>query len=113
MAIKVIISRWVPAELADDVKPLMIKLRGLAKNQPGYISDETLINVDEHHDVVVVSTWNSLEEWQAWLANPVRTQIESEIEEMLRRPAQYKAYYCGELQKASPVASGEPAGTRA
>jgi hypothetical protein len=46
MAVKAIITRNVPLEKAGSLQPLLLKMRALAMEQPGYISGETLVNPD-------------------------------------------------------------------
>ncbi len=95
MAVKVVISRRVPVDLGPNLRPLLLKLRALAGAQSGYISGETLINVDDREDVMVLSTWNSLDEWKAWQGDSRRAEIENVIDSMLGGPAQYHAYFYG------------------
>ena len=95
MAVKVFIFRRVPAKVAENVKPLLFRLRGLAREQPGYISGETLVNVDDHEAFVVLSTWNSFDDWQVWQSDPIRSEIEESVETLLGAPARYEAYYSG------------------
>ena len=46
MAVKIIIKRIVPKNKAEALKPLLQKLRNLAMAHHGYISGETLCNLD-------------------------------------------------------------------
>ncbi len=95
MAVKVIISRRVPSVLSANLRPLLLKLRALAGAQPGYISGETLVNVDDHEDVMVLSTWNSIDQWTAWKSDPRRIEIENTIDSMLGDSARYGTYFYG------------------
>lgn len=95
MAIKVVISRRVPAEVAPNLKPLLLKLRTLAGAQPGYVTGETLVNTEDKEDVLVFSTWSSLEHWRAWVEDPRRAEVEDVIDAMLGTPARYKTYFYG------------------
>jgi heme oxygenase (mycobilin-producing) len=95
MAVKVIISRRVPSALSANLRPLLLKLRALAGAQPGYISGETLVNVQDHDDVMVLSTWNTIEQWTTWKSDPRRVEIENAIDSMLGEPARYGTYFYG------------------
>jgi heme oxygenase (mycobilin-producing) len=92
MAIKVVITRHVPAEKTELLKPLLVQLRALAMTQPGYISGETLVNVDDSHEYLVISTWSSLDPWSRWLGDPRRRALQGEIDRVLGRPTEYQVY---------------------
>ena len=49
-------------------------------NQPGYITGETLKSIDPPGQTLVISTWESKEAWQQWLANPKRVVIQAQID---------------------------------
>jgi heme-degrading monooxygenase HmoA len=55
-------------------------MRVLAMQQPGYISGETLHAVDDPNHYLVISVWESLAHWQAWLDNAERQKIQAEID---------------------------------
>ena len=92
MAIKVVITRRVPADKADLLKPLLVQLRALAMTQPGYISGETLVNVDDSQEYLVISTWSALEPWSRWLGDPRRRALQSEVDRVLGRQTEYQVY---------------------
>jgi len=93
MATRVIITRRVPEDLAGNLKPLLIKMRSHALAQAGYISGETLVNVDDPEEFVVLSTWRSVDDWKAWAANPTRRDLEAQVETLLGRPTDHKVFY--------------------
>jgi heme-degrading monooxygenase HmoA len=63
--------------------------------QAGYISSETLSDIEDPNSVVVVSMWHSLENWDRWKNSGVRMQIEGEIEKLLDIPTAYEMYNLG------------------
>jgi heme oxygenase (mycobilin-producing) len=93
MVVKVILLRRVPAEAADEMKPLLMELRALALAQPGYISGETLMNADDPEEYLVISTWSNMESWKKWLTNPERMMVQRAIDTLLGRETLYQAYY--------------------
>ena len=72
MAVKIIIKRQVTESMTAQLTPLLIKLRNLAMNQPGYITGETLKRIDRPDQSLVISTWKSVEAWRQWVANTER-----------------------------------------
>jgi heme oxygenase (mycobilin-producing) len=93
MAIKVILYRRVPAEKSNELKPLLLEMRSLALAQPGYISGETLMNADDPEEYIVISTWNTEENWNEWLKNDARMGIQDKIDQLLGRRTMYQVYY--------------------
>ena len=94
MAVEVLIRRKFVASKANDLAPLIVKLRSLATIQPGYISGETLkcIEPADNNEYLVRSTWNSIEDWKNWLHSPERTAIQEQIDALTREETQYKIY---------------------
>lgn len=95
MAIKVIITRRVAAGRKKDLVPLLMELRARAMNQKGYISGETLKGMSDPDEFLVISTWNSLEDWKAWESAPERVKIQAEIDALLEEKTIAKAYLYG------------------
>jgi len=60
--------------------------------QEGYISGETLRNVDNPNEFIVISTWNKLADWKAWENHPERRTIEQEVAALLEGPEQASVY---------------------
>lgn len=95
MAFKIIIRRKVDKDKEAQLLPLLIQLRALATAQPGYISGETLRNVDRPEESLVISTWKSVENWQTWLKSPQRAEIQGKIDALLGETTEYDAYLYG------------------
>ena len=92
MAVKIIIKRQVSDIQSAQLTPLLIKLRNLAMNQPGYITGETLKRIDRPGRSLVISTWKSMEAWQQWVANAERTAVQAQIDVLLGMPTEYEIY---------------------
>ncbi len=95
MPVKVIILRHVPVEIIEQLTPLLIELRSCALTQPGYLSGETLIRVDDPREHLVISTWDSLEHWNQWLQSPARAEIQARVDACLGQETLYQVYYQG------------------
>jgi len=92
MAVKIFIKRSVPADKANKLLPLLQRLRILAMNQPGYISSETLQRIDSKSEHVVISTWQTVEDWQRWATSPARIELQNQIEATLNDKTEYEIY---------------------
>jgi heme-degrading monooxygenase HmoA len=92
MAVKIIIKRIVPQNKAEALKPLLQKLRNLAIQQPGYISGETFKRIDRPGESLVVSTWQTMDDWRAWVLRHERTGTQEKIDHLLGEKTEYEIY---------------------
>ncbi len=95
MAVKVFIKRTVPIEKARQMIPLFRRMRASATNQPGYITGETLKSLDSPEQFMVVSTWESSEDWKNWLKSDDRRKIQEQIDLLLGGKTEYEIYHYG------------------
>jgi heme-degrading monooxygenase HmoA len=93
MVVKVILLRRVRADVADELKPMLMELRALALAQPGYISGETLMNADDPEEYLVISTWADITHWNRWLQNGERMMVQRQIDSLLGTESLYQVYY--------------------
>ncbi|RLB78881.1 MAG: antibiotic biosynthesis monooxygenase, partial [Deltaproteobacteria bacterium] len=63
--------------------------------QPGYISGETLRNIDDPEEYLVISTWQSLEDWQRWAKSEQRAEVQNKIDNLLGQKTEYSSYLYG------------------
>ncbi len=92
MAVKIIIKRNVSANSEKELIPLLIQMRNLCINQPGYISGETLKNLERPGEYLVISTWQSQEDWKRWASNSQRIEIQRQIDLLLDHETEYGIY---------------------
>jgi heme-degrading monooxygenase HmoA len=95
MAIKIIIRRRVQKEKEGKLLPLLVELRSKATTQPGYISGETMRNMNDPQDFIVISTWQSVEAWKVWEASKGREDIQKKIDALLGEKTVYGVYFYG------------------
>ena len=93
MPVSVMIKRKVKqGEQARKLIPMILQLRALATYQPGYISGETLRNIEHPEECLVISNWETLEDWKNWLQSKEREAINSRIEALAGDPTEYNIY---------------------
>jgi antibiotic biosynthesis monooxygenase (ABM) superfamily enzyme len=92
MVAKILIERKIRPDSLGDILDLYMQLRSLAMRQQGYISGETLVSADRDDVHLVISTWHSLSDWQAWENNPQRLEIARRIESLLDEPSAVRAF---------------------
>ena len=92
MTVKIFIKRRLRDDNVVELKFLLNKLRALALSQPGYISGETFNRLDKKDECMVIGTWRSLEDWNNWVNNPQRIEVQSEIDRLLGEETEYAIY---------------------
>jgi len=93
MAIHVIIKRKVKqGHQAKELVPLILQMRSLAMYQPGYISGETLCDIENPGECLVISTWDSVEDWNKWVHSQERARMDQKMEALTGEKTEYHIY---------------------
>jgi heme-degrading monooxygenase HmoA len=95
MAVKILIRRTVPDNKARQMIPLFRKMRTLANEQPGYITGETMRNLENPDEFLVISTWETSDDWSRWVGSNEREQIQNEIDGLLGGKTDYEIFHYG------------------
>ena len=95
MAIKVFIKRYVKKGNTADTLALLNEVRSQALKQPGYISGETLVNHYDPCNIMVISTWQTIEDWIRWQESDARAAKEDQLESLQEGPANFEIYDLG------------------
>jgi heme-degrading monooxygenase HmoA len=93
--VKVMIKRHIKEGKVKDVFALLKEQRVKAMNQRGHLKGETLTRYQNPHCLLVISTWQSMENWLAWKENKERRVNEEKLEQFLESPTEYDAYIFG------------------
>ena len=93
--VKVMIKRHIKEGTAKDVFALLNKQRAKAMNQRGHLTGETLTSYQNPHCLLVISTWQSMENWLAWKENKERRANEAKLKQFLESPTEYDEYIFG------------------
>ena len=70
----------------------MRELRNEAMKRSGYITGETLVNTEDDRNVLVISTWHRLENWQEWDTSETRLKITEGVKPLLVKPYTVRTY---------------------
>jgi len=95
MSVKILIKRTVPSDKARKIIPLFRELRANAANQPGYISGETLKSSDRPDTFLVISTWQTDNDWEKWLLSKERQAIQEKVDDLLGGKTEYEIFHYG------------------
>ena len=92
MAVRIIIDRRVRKGKEPELAKWLRELRSKAMPSKGYVSGETLRSLADPQNYVVITTWQSVDEWRAWERNSERKKIQAKIERLMSRPTKTKIY---------------------
>lgn len=95
MAVKVFIKRIVAQDKAKQMIPLFREMRSMAMTQTGYISGETLRNLESPTEFLVISNWQSSKAWEDWLSSKERQELQGKIDDLLGGKTEYSIYHYG------------------
>ena len=92
MAVKVIIKRKFKIDNPEELIPLLTELRIRAKDQPGYISSETLKSLDNPDDYMVFSNWETAEDWKKLSDSKERRDIQGKVDSLIGEKTFYEIF---------------------
>lgn len=92
MTIKVLIRRTIAESRSKELNLLFVKLRSLAMQQEGYIGGETLKRLDAPGEYLVISRWQSIEDWTRWLVSKERSEIQGAIDALTDSETRFEVY---------------------
>lgn len=95
MIAKILIKRRFKEGNIPQIVALLNELRSLAMNQPGYMSGETLVKRGQPNIMVVISTWQDKDAWDAWKASDGRNKFEAMLEVYQEGPTEYEEFLVG------------------
>ena len=95
MAVKILIKRKFKDNDIGKISKMLITARYGAMEQKGYISSETMWDLDDPQKVVVTSMWQNIESWNAWKNSVKRKSMESRFSKNLDQPTEYEHYFVG------------------
>ena len=95
MSIKALIKRTVPQDKARNILHLFMEMRTLATTRPGYISGETMKSIDTPDVYLIISTWESADDWEKWLLSKKRQAIQKKMDTLLGGKTNYEIFQYG------------------
>ena len=92
MAVHVVIKRKFRMNRPDKILPLLKELNQRAQIQPGYVSTNTLQSTEDLGDYLVVSVWETIEDWNNWFSNPERKEIQDQVDSLIGERTFYEVF---------------------
>jgi len=104
--IKVVIERRLKE--GARIFNLLREGRAAAMKHPGYITGETLLDTEDTSHILVISSWQSLRDWDDFRKSDVRVNIDKRLEPFLAGPPQFHTYrYLSYEQAIRETKAGE------
>lgn len=75
-----------------DLEPILMKLRSHAMQYPGFVSAENLASEVDSSVVVMMSTWETSENWRAWVKSRITQDLLRQGEAFLKEKHRITAY---------------------
>jgi heme-degrading monooxygenase HmoA len=85
MTVRVLIEREVEPGQESRLLQILTQSRAKAMKAKGYISGETLRSVKNPSTFLVLSNWNSVEDWKTWEKTPERAALQQDLAPLLRQ----------------------------
>ena len=92
MAVTVLIKRNVPPENEGELMVLYREMRIAALASKGYIGGETLKRVDVDGQMLVISKWRDIDDWNSWLASKERRGFQERIDTLTSAETKFEIY---------------------
>ncbi|TET55166.1 MAG: hypothetical protein E3J50_05270 [Dehalococcoidia bacterium] len=75
-----------------DIEPTLLKLRSHAMQYPGFVSAENLVSDVDSSVVVMISTWETVENWRTWLKSRITKDLLRQDKELAMEKPRVTAY---------------------
>jgi heme-degrading monooxygenase HmoA len=92
MPVQVIIKRKLIINNPQELIPLLSELHSHAIEQPGYLFGETLRSIDNPEDYMVVSKWETADDWTRWFQSKERREIQGRVDSILGEKTFYETF---------------------
>lgn len=95
MSVKILIKRKFKKADSKNVSSVILTSRKNAMGEKGYISSETLCSCDDPNLILVLSTWETKDDWENYRNSSVRKKAEEKYAELFERPTEYEYFNLG------------------
>jgi len=75
-----------------DIEPILMKLRSHAMQYPGFVSAENLVSDVDSSVVVMMSTWETIDNWRTWLKSRITQNLLRQDKELAMEKPRVTAY---------------------
>ena len=95
MTVKILLERKFKEDPSLEDIRVINAMRIAAMQRRGYVSGETLVDIDDHKRILVISVWINKSSWDAWLRSGERQRIEADLDKSLKQPPMVRWFMLG------------------
>lgn len=95
MTVKILLERKFKEDPSLEDIRVINAMRIAAMQRRGYVSGETLVDMDDHKRILVISVWINKSSWDAWLRSGERQRIEASLDKSLKQPPMVRSFMLG------------------
>jgi heme-degrading monooxygenase HmoA len=92
MAVHVVIKRRLKMNQPETIIPLLKELNDRAQKQQGYISTHTLQSTEDLGAYMVISVWETEDDWKNWFLDTERKDIQDKIDSLIGERTFYEVF---------------------
>lgn len=92
MAVTVLIKRKAVEGKGELLENLYHELVALAVRQPGYLGAETMKRMDKPDQYLIISRWESADDWSHWLISDQRRAYQERIDALTDSHTKFEIY---------------------
>ena len=92
MTVSVLIRRKVSAGKGELLENLYSELVAVAVKQKGYVGAETMRRADMPDEYLIISKWESVEDWSRWLISDERRAYQERIDDLTGAKTKFEIY---------------------
>jgi heme-degrading monooxygenase HmoA len=75
-----------------EVEPILMQLRSHAMQYPGFVSAENLVSEEDSSVVIIISTWETIENWRTWVRSRRTRDLLQQAQAVVAEAARITAY---------------------
>ena len=75
-----------------EVEPILMQLRSHAMQYPGFVSAENLVSEEDSSIVMIISTWETIENWRTWVRSRRTQDLFQQAQAVVAEAARVTAY---------------------
>ena len=92
MPVHVVVKRKLQIQKPEQLLPLLQELRTRAQKQPGYIEGKTLRSVDNPGEYMVISSWQTADDWKSWFQSGERRDLQGQVDSLIGERTFYEIF---------------------
>ncbi|MGD2125741.1 MAG: antibiotic biosynthesis monooxygenase [Desulfobacteraceae bacterium] len=95
MSFRVIIERKFKEPITAEILEVVDGIRIKALRHRGYIGGETMVNVEDDRELIVISSWSNVDDWKIWYDTKEWKELEKKLAPHLQESVRIRVFMPG------------------